>query len=104
MIEHQGLWFFAPLADSIPRIPYRRAPLADAAAEIAGGAPIAAVLSEARRALDLSGFAVDYVEARHAETLAPIASPAEGPIRLLAAARLGSTRLIDNLAVPAPAH
>ena len=78
--------------------------LADAAAEIAGGAPIAAVLAEARRALDMSGFTVDYFEARHAETLAPIASAAEGPIRLLTAAKLGSTRLIDNLAVPAPAH
>ena len=42
---------------------------------------------------------VDYVEARHAGTLAPIASMQEGPIRLLLAAKLGKTRLIDNLAV-----
>jgi pantoate--beta-alanine ligase len=39
---------------------------------------------------------LDYFEARHAETLEPIASRAEGPLRLLAAARLGATRLIDN--------
>jgi pantoate--beta-alanine ligase len=48
-----------------------------------------------------SGFALDYLEARHAETLAPIAALSEGPIRLLVAARIGATRLIDNVAVPA---
>ena len=34
-----------------------------------------------------------------AETLAPIGGPKEGPIRLLVAARIGKTRLIDNIAV-----
>ncbi|MCC2104101.1 MAG: pantoate--beta-alanine ligase, partial [Hyphomicrobiales bacterium] len=42
---------------------------------------------------------VDYIEARHAETLERIARRIEGPIRLLAAAKLGQTRLIDNIAV-----
>ena len=42
---------------------------------------------------------MDYLEARHAETLAPVSSLADGPIRLLAAAKLGATRLIDNIAV-----
>ncbi len=46
-----------------------------------------------------AGFAVDYLEARHALTLAPVASLKDGPIRLLVAAKLGKTRLIDNLAV-----
>jgi pantoate--beta-alanine ligase len=45
------------------------------------------------------GFVMDYFEARHAETLCPIASRREGPVRLLAAARLGKTRLIDNIAL-----
>ena len=42
---------------------------------------------------------LDYLEARHAETLAPVASVRDGPIRLLVAARLGKTRLIDNTGV-----
>ena len=46
-----------------------------------------------------AGFALDYLEARHAETLAPVASATDGPIRLLVAARIGSTRLIDNVGV-----
>ena len=45
------------------------------------------------------GFSLDYFEARHAETLAPIASMKEGPVRILVAARIGKTRLIDNIAV-----
>lgn len=58
----------------------------------------------ARAAADLlsAGFTkVDYIEARDAETLAPWAGPAR-PGRVLAAAWLGRTRLIDNLAVPGP--
>ncbi|HYN40007.1 MAG TPA: pantoate--beta-alanine ligase [Rhodospirillales bacterium] len=46
-----------------------------------------------------AGFQLDYFEARHSETLAPIASTKAGPIRLLVAARIGNTRLIDNVAV-----
>jgi pantoate--beta-alanine ligase len=42
---------------------------------------------------------LDYLEARHAETLQPIASVKDGPVRLLVAARIGKTRLIDNVAV-----
>ncbi len=56
-------------------------------------------LAEARRALEAAGFAVDYLEARNAETLAPIADWKAEPIRLLVAAKLGKTRLIDNIAV-----
>ncbi|QFR32171.1 pantoate--beta-alanine ligase [Ancylobacter sp. TS-1] len=74
--------------------------LSAAAADIAGGADIAASVETARHAVIAAGFALDYLEARHAATLAPVAARSDGPIRLLVAARIGATRLIDNLAVP----
>jgi pantoate--beta-alanine ligase len=73
--------------------------LKECAAAVAAGKPIAAVLDQGRAAITGAGFALDYLEARHAMTLAPIASPKAGPIRLLVAARIGTTRLIDNVAV-----
>jgi pantoate--beta-alanine ligase len=73
--------------------------LKDCAGKIASGRPIAAVLDEGRTAIAHAGFAVDYFEARHATTLASVASAKNCPIRLLVAARIGKTRLIDNLAV-----
>jgi len=73
--------------------------LAEAAAAILAGAPIADTLARARERLDVAGFdPVDYVELRDAETLEPLVS-LDRPGRLLAAARIGRTRLIDNLAV-----
>ena len=69
-----------------------------AAAIRSGMAPEQAAAQAASR-IGEAGFDVDYLEARHAETLAPIGSPEQGPIRLLAAAWLGKTRLIDNRAV-----
>jgi len=73
--------------------------LCDCAEKIKAGQGIDAATAEGRRAIEQSGFAVDYLEARHAETLEPIRSPKDGPIRLLVAAKLGTTRLIDNVAV-----
>jgi pantoate--beta-alanine ligase len=73
--------------------------LRDCAAAIAAGKPLAAVLDEGRAAVTRAGFALDYLEARHAATLAPVRSAAEGPLRLLVAARIGATRLIDNVGV-----
>jgi pantoate--beta-alanine ligase len=73
--------------------------LSACAGQIAGGEPINAVLSRGRVDIAAAGFTLDYFEARHAETLAPVSSAADGPLRLLVAARLGRTRLIDNVAV-----
>ena len=69
------------------------------ATRIKSGEKIDRVLSVGRIEVDVAGFVLDYLEARHALTLAPIGSRKEGPIRLLVAARLGKTRLIDNIGV-----
>jgi len=61
--------------------------------------PVEMVLEEGAAELTYAGFAVDYLEARHALTLARVATLKDGPIRLLVAAKLGTTRLIDNLGV-----
>jgi pantoate--beta-alanine ligase len=74
--------------------------LSESAVLISRGAPIGNVMTTARHEIENAGFTVDYVEARHAETLAPISDTHHGPIRLLVAARIGGTRLIDNVAVP----
>ncbi len=73
------------------------------AERIAAGGPLAAVLEKGRSAITRSGFALDYLEARNAETLAPVVATAAAaigePIRLLVVARIGRTRLIDNVGV-----
>lgn len=56
-------------------------------------------LEEARQTLIAAGFTVDYVALVDAETLTPDAT-ADRRRQLLAAARIGNTRLIDNVAVP----
>jgi pantoate--beta-alanine ligase len=61
----------------------------DIEAAMAGGAEI----------ITAAGFVLDYFEVRHAETLAPPTSAVDGPMRFLVAAKLGTTRLIDNIAV-----
>jgi len=73
--------------------------LKQCAARIKGGEPPAQVLSEGAAEIMRAGFTLDYLEARHARTLAPVSSRQDGPIRLLVAARIGKTRLIDNIAV-----
>ncbi len=75
--------------------------LAEAAAALTNGAAVPPTLEAARAAILKAGFdAVDYVELCDADTLTPL-SAAKRPARLLAAARLGTTRLLDNVAVPA---
>ena len=73
--------------------------LKTSAARIRQREPIEMVLEEGQAEIARAGFALDYLEARHALTLAPIASRKDGPIRLLVAAKIGKTRLIDNLGV-----
>jgi pantoate--beta-alanine ligase len=73
--------------------------LKECAAAIARGQRIARVLDESGAEIEAAGFQLDYLEARNALTLAKVESAADGPLRLLAAAKIGRTRLIDNVAV-----
>jgi pantoate--beta-alanine ligase len=73
--------------------------LKQAAKTIAEGGNMDTALAEARMEITQAGFSIDYVEARNANTLAPVKSKKDGPIRLLVAARIGKTRLIDSVAV-----
>ena len=61
---------------------------------------IDAALGRARHDLERAGFAIDYLVVRNAETLKSVSDPTTEPLRALAAARLGATRLIDNVPVP----
>jgi len=73
--------------------------LGEAAAAIQAGGDVAEALDKARARLEAAGFdPVDYVALHDAGTLAPMAV-FDRPARLLAAARMGRTRLIDNLPV-----
>lgn len=70
-----------------------------AAAAIASGADVAEALAEAEAAIVAGGFdSVDYVALADANSLERL-TVLRQPARLLAAARMGKTRLIDNLAV-----
>ena len=71
----------------------------ESAARIRAGDDIASAMEAAAAMIVNVGFALDYLEVRHAETLAPIASFRDGPMRMLVAARLATTRLIDNIPV-----
>jgi len=73
--------------------------LGEAAQAIASGGAVADAIERARSRLEAAGFQrIDYLELRDAETLAPM-ERLDRPARLLAAALLGRTRLIDNLPV-----
>jgi pantoate--beta-alanine ligase len=68
---------------------------------ILGGSSVSAALQKAKQSLVDAGFLrVDYFALVDAATLAPLDSPA-GEMRLIAAAVIGATRLIDNLALSA---
>ncbi|MGN6117393.1 MAG: pantoate--beta-alanine ligase [Nitrobacter sp.] len=71
----------------------------ETAGRLRNGDDLKTVMTSGSRTIQDAGFALDYFEARHAETLAPVASIDDGPLRLLVAAKIGTTRLIDNIGV-----
>ena len=72
----------------------------DAIGQIEGGGQISAALLALKQTLAADGFSsVDYAELADAENLQPLAELGDRPARLLVAARIGGTRLIDNMQV-----
>lgn len=70
----------------------------EAVTAIEAGRPAKPALADLRAALLAAGFAsVDYAELADAVSLRPVAQLGSDPARLLVAARIGGTRLIDNL-------
>lgn len=83
------------MSSQLPQILFK------SAERLAGGFPSAAVLADAKATLMQAGFrSVEYLELRAAADLAPLERP-DRPARLLVAAWLGDTRLIDNVEVSA---
>ena len=89
--------YLAPSERALAPVLYRT--LKACAGWIKQGEAVEAVLKKGRKQITRAGFALDYLEARQAKTLAPAASRKDGPLRLLVAAKIGRTRLIDNIAV-----
>jgi pantoate--beta-alanine ligase len=78
--------------------PKLHAVLAEIAAASRNGTPVAGRIAAGRAALEVAGFRVQYLAVCDARTLAPV-ERVDGPARVIAAAFLGRTRLIDNLPV-----
>jgi pantoate--beta-alanine ligase len=71
-----------------------------AIAAIEGGADVASALAALEAEVIAAGFAsVDYADLADATSLATLTALGSNPARLLVAARIGGTRLIDNMAV-----
>lgn len=79
--------------------PVLHAVMQEAASAIRAGGAIEAAVAQARRRIEVAGFTPDYLEVRDAASLAPVEARGEAPLRMLVAARLGETRLIDNIPV-----
>jgi pantoate--beta-alanine ligase len=84
-------------ADERKRAPILHQVLSETAASLANGEGCDAATSAGRFKLEAKGFRVDYVAVRDPETLAPLFGPIQGPARVMGAAHLGATRLIDNV-------
>ena len=89
--------YLSPEERAIAPVLYRT--MQAAAQDLRAGRPLRGVMAKGAKRISDAGFTLDYFEARHAETLQPVTSLKAGPVRLLVAARIGTTRLIDNMAV-----
>ena len=79
--------------------PVLHATMRDCAKAIRAGGPQDNVMERGRAAIAAAGFALDYLELRDAITLGEADIASGRALRMLVAARIGATRLIDNIAV-----
>jgi pantoate--beta-alanine ligase len=89
--------YLTPEQRQVAPVLYRA--MKESAKRLRAGDDMTAAMAGGAELIVNAGFDLDYFEARHAETLAPVASLKDGPVRILVAAKLGKTRLIDNLGV-----
>jgi pantoate--beta-alanine ligase len=71
----------------------------ESARRLRSGDNVEAAMDAGMELIAGAGFTLDYFEVRHAESLAPVVSVSDGPLRILVAAKIGKTRLIDNIGV-----
>ena len=89
----------APFAEREAALALPRA-LQEARRAILTGGEVKVILADSKKAILDAGFTnVDYLTLVDATTLVEIDMVSQQPLRLLAAAKIGKTRLIDNLAV-----
>jgi pantoate--beta-alanine ligase len=74
-----------------------------AAALTAQPGTVASEIAQGRADLESARLAVEYLEIRDADTLAPVTATVTGPARVFAAVHLDRTRLIDNVPIAAAA-
>jgi pantoate--beta-alanine ligase len=89
--------YLSPEERSAAPVLYRA--MKETAKRLKAGGDFEAAMASGLALMTAAGFTVDYFEARHAESLAPVNAIKPGPVRLLLAARIGKTRLIDNIGV-----
>ena len=104
--EEDGLAFSSRNAGLLPEeralAPLLAREMREAIAAMEGGAAPEPVLDAARARLRAAGFAPDYLALVEPETLRPWPVGGAGEARLLAAARLGDVRLLDNMPASLP--
>ena len=86
-------------AEERARAPHLFQTIRQVADDIKEGSSIDQARKVGRQSLSAAGFKVDYLDVRSAKDLTPMDDPLSNPARILVAARLGTTRLIDNVAL-----